>query len=53
MKTINLKVEITVPDDYILDDIDWLLEDAVNGEFEYLTSLYEDKNECSSNYYNL
>lgn len=35
MKTINLKVEIIVPDDYVLDDSDWLLEDAINGEYEY------------------
>lgn len=45
MKTINLNVKIKVPDDYILDDSDWLLEDAVSGEFEYSTSIYEDKNE--------
>lgn len=30
MKTINLKVEIKVPDDFVLDDEEWLLEDAMD-----------------------
>ena len=30
MKTIILKVEIEVPDDYVLDDEEWLLEDAMD-----------------------
>lgn len=30
MKTITLKVEIEVPDDYVLDDEEWLLEDAMD-----------------------
>jgi len=29
MKTITLKVKIKVPDDYVLDDEVWLLEDAM------------------------
>jgi len=29
MKTIILKVKIKVPDDYVLDDEVWLLEDAM------------------------
>lgn len=44
MKKIILKVEIEVDDDYILDDADWLLEDAVaQGEYEYHTSLLKDR----------
>lgn len=39
MKTIKLKVEIEVPDDYVLDDGDWLLQDAVSDRFNYSTSL--------------
>lgn len=35
MKIITLKVEIEVEDDYFLDDEKWLLEDAVNGAYEY------------------
>ena len=30
MKIITLKVEIKVPDDYVLDDGEWLLEDATD-----------------------
>ena len=30
MKTITLKVEIKVPDDYVMDDEGWLLEDAMD-----------------------
>ena len=30
MKTITLKVEIEVPDDYVLDDEEWLLENAID-----------------------
>ena len=42
MKTIKLKVEIEVEDDYVLNEEDWLLEDAVlNGEYEYSVSLLE------------
>ena len=29
MKTITLKVEIEVPDNYVMDDEEWLLEDAM------------------------
>lgn len=43
MKTITLKVEIQVPDDYELDDSDWLLEDAIDGEFEYSSCTYEEE----------
>lgn len=43
MKKVILKVEIEVDDDYILDDKDWLLEDAVQGKYEYYTSLLKDK----------
>ena len=42
MKTIKLKVEIEVEDDYVLNEEDWLLEDVVlNGEYEYSVSLLE------------
>ena len=42
MKTIKLTVEIEVEDDYVLNEEDWLLEDAVlNGEYEYSVSLLE------------
>ena len=42
MKTITLKVKIEVEDDYVLNEEDWLLEDAVlNGEYEYSVSLLE------------
>ena len=45
MKKITLKVEIEVDDYYILDNPDWLLEDAVaQDEYEYHTSLLEDNN---------
>ena len=45
MKTITLKVEIEVEDDYILDNPDWLLEDAVaRDEYEYSASLLENNN---------
>ncbi|MBO7451721.1 MAG: hypothetical protein J6U54_15365 [Clostridiales bacterium] len=30
MKTITLKVKVKVPDDYVLDDEEWLLEDAMD-----------------------
>lgn len=44
MKKVILRVEIEVDDDYILDDADWLLEDAVaQGEYEYNVSLLKDK----------
>lgn len=40
MKKITLKVDIEVDDEYILDDPDWLLEDAVTqGKYEYYASL--------------
>ena len=45
MKTITLKVKIEVDDDYILDNPDWLLQDAVaQDEYEYHASLLEDNN---------
>ena len=44
MKKITLTVEIEVDDDYILDDSDCLLLDAVVlDEYEYHTSLYKVK----------
>lgn len=40
MKTITLKVEIEVEDDYILEEENWLLEDAIlQGEYDYSVSL--------------
>ena len=45
MKKVILKVEIEVDDDYILNEEDWLLEDAVaQGKYEYYASLLEDNN---------
>ena len=45
MKKITLKVEIEVYDDYILDNEDQLLYDAVaQDEYEYHASLLEDNN---------
>ena len=45
MKKIILKVEIEVDDDYILDEGEWLLEDAVaQGKYEYYVSLLRDNN---------
>lgn len=42
MKKITLKVEIEVDDDYVIDEEDWLLEDAVvHGDYEYHASLLE------------
>ena len=42
MKKITLKVEIEVDDDYVIDEEDWLLEDAVeHGKYEYHASLLE------------
>ena len=36
MKTITLKVEIKVEDDYILDEEHWLLEDAIlQDKYDY------------------
>lgn len=44
MKKIALKVEIEVDDDYVIDEEDWLLEDAVvHGRYEYYASLLKDK----------
>ena len=31
MKTIKLQVTIEVPDDYVVDEPEWILEDAVNS----------------------
>ncbi len=46
MKTIRLLVEIEVPDDYIIDEPEWTLEDAVNGSSnEKLMSVNVFKNE--------
>lgn len=43
MKKVILKVEIEVDDDYILNEEEWLLEDAVlKGEYNYYVSLMED-----------
>ena len=40
MKTVTLKVEIKVADNYILNDPDWLLQDAVaQDEYDYYASL--------------
>ena len=45
MKTITLKVEIEVNDDYILDNEYWLLQNAVDqDEYKYYASLLEDNN---------
>lgn len=45
MRTVTLKVEIEVEDDYVLNEEDWLLEDTVlNGKYEYYASLLEDNN---------
>lgn len=42
MKTITLKVEIEVNDNYVLDEEQWLLEDAVlRDEYDYSVSLLE------------
>ena len=35
MKKIVLKVTVEVPDDYVLDDPSWLLEDLNTSEFDY------------------
>ena len=44
MKKITLTVEIEVDDDYVLDEPDCLLLDAVVlDEYEYHTSLYKVK----------
>ena len=46
MKTITLKVKIEVEDDYVLNEEDWLLEDAVAQDvYEYHASLLEDNNQ--------
>ena len=37
MKTITLKVKINVPDDYVLDDEEWLLEDAMDPHERNIT----------------
>lgn len=37
MKTISLKVEIKVPDDFVLDDVEWLLEGAMDPYERYIT----------------
>lgn len=37
MKKIAIKVEIEVPDDYVIDEPDWTLEEAISGDFEYST----------------
>ena len=40
MKTITLKVEIEVEDDYVLNEEDWLLEDAIlQDKYDYDVSL--------------
>ena len=40
MKKITLKVEIEVEDDYILDEENWLLEDAIlQDKYDYDVSL--------------
>lgn len=45
MAKITLKVEIEVDDNYVLDEEDWLLEDAVvHGDYEYHVSLLKDNN---------
>ena len=35
MKKIVLKVTVEVPDDYVLDDPSWLLEDLDTSGFDY------------------
>lgn len=35
MKKIVLKVTVEVPDDYVLDDSSWLLEDLDTSGFDY------------------
>lgn len=35
MKKIVLKVTVKVPDDYVLDDPDWLMEDLNTSGFDY------------------
>ena len=35
MKKIVLKVTVEVPDDYVLDDPSWLLEDLDTSVFDY------------------
>ena len=35
MKIVSLKVDIEVPDDLVIDDIDWLLQDAIGGFYDY------------------
>ena len=40
MKKITLKVEIEVEDNYILNEENWLLEDAIlQGKYDYDVSL--------------
>ena len=42
MKKITLKVEIEVENNYVLDEEQWLLEDAVlRDEYDYSVSLLE------------
>ena len=42
MKEITLKVTIEVEDDYILEEENWLLEDAVyRNKYEYFVSSLE------------
>ena len=42
MKTITLKIEIEVEDNYVLDEEQWLLEDVVlRDEYNYSVSLLE------------
>lgn len=43
MKKIVLKVTIEVPDDYIVGEPEWTLEEAVKGEYEYFTSILKDE----------
>lgn len=35
MKKIELKVTIEVPDGYVMDDPEWLLDDVVRGSYDY------------------
>lgn len=35
MKTITIKVDIEVPDDYMVGEPDWTLEEAVRGDHDY------------------
>ena len=35
MKKIVLKVKVEVPDDYVLDDPSWLMEDLNTSRFDY------------------